>query len=66
MRKLLIGVIILAALLVTADRAVGSAMLGFGAVDHRLPGGFRPHPDGKNLSVSGKLAIGAARPREGQ
>jgi hypothetical protein len=32
-------------------------MVGFGAVDHRLPGGFRLHPDGKNLSVSGRLAI---------
>jgi hypothetical protein len=30
-------------------------------VDHRLPGGFRLHPDGKNLSVSGRLAIGGAR-----
>ena len=80
MRKLLIGVIILAVLLVaadrtsaavsqvlgsgssmvTADRAAGSAMVGFGAVDHQLPGGFRAHPDGKNLSVSGRLTIGGA------
>jgi DUF2993 family protein len=29
-------------------------------VDHRLPGGFRAHPDGKNLSVSGRLTIGGA------
>ena len=42
--------------MVTADRAAGSAMVGFGTVDHRLPGGFRLHPDGKNLSVSGRLA----------
>jgi LmeA-like phospholipid-binding len=42
---------------VTADHAAGSAMVGFGAVDQRLPGGFRLHPDGKNLSVSGRLAF---------
>src|SRR5215831_11615452 len=47
--------------MVTADRAAGSAMVGFGTVDHRLPGGFRAHPDGKNLSVSGRLTIGGAR-----
>jgi LmeA-like phospholipid-binding len=46
--------------MVTADRAAGSAMVGFGTVDHRLPGGFRAHPDGKNLSVSGRLTIGGA------
>jgi DUF2993 family protein len=42
--------------LVTADNAAGSAMVGFGTVDRRLPGGLRLHPDGKNLSVSGSLA----------
>ncbi len=42
--------------MVTADRAAGSAMVGFGTVNRRLPGGFRLHPDGKNLSVSGRLA----------
>src|SRR6516225_483013 len=42
--------------MVTADRAAGSAMVGFGAVGQRLPGGFRLRPDGKNLSVSGTLA----------
>jgi hypothetical protein len=42
--------------MVTADYAAGSAMVGFGAVDRRLPGGLRLHPDGKNLSVSGGLA----------
>jgi hypothetical protein len=47
--------------MVTAERAAGSAMVGFGSVDHRLPSGFRLHPDGKNLSVSGRLAIGDAR-----
>ena len=47
--------------MVTADRAAGSAMVGFDTVDHRLPGGFRLHPDGKNLSVSGSLAIGGVR-----
>ena len=47
--------------MVTADRAAGSAMVGFGTVDHRLPGGFQLHPDGKNLSVSGNLAVGGAR-----
>jgi len=42
--------------MVTADHAAGSAMVGFGTVDSRLPGGLRLHPDGKNLSVSGRLA----------
>jgi hypothetical protein len=42
--------------MVTADRAAGSAMLGFGTVDRRLPGGFQLRPDGKNLNVSGRLA----------
>jgi hypothetical protein len=44
--------------LVTADHATGSAMVGFSAVGRRLPGGFRLRPDGKNLSVSGRLALG--------
>jgi hypothetical protein len=35
-------------------------MVGFGTVDRRLPGGFRARPDGKNLSVSGRLTIGGA------
>lgn len=43
--------------MVTADRAAGSAMVGFGTVDRRLPGGLRLHPDGRNLSVSGRLAF---------
>jgi hypothetical protein len=47
--------------MVTADRAAGSAMVGFGAVDRRLPGGFRLHRSGKNLSVSGKLAYHGAQ-----
>jgi LmeA-like phospholipid-binding len=46
--------------MVTADHAAGSAMLGFGAVDRRLPGGFQLHPDGKNLSMSGRLAYRGA------
>jgi hypothetical protein len=46
--------------MVTAERAAGSAMVGFGTVDRRLPGGFRLHPDGKNLSVSGRLAYHGA------
>src|SRR6266568_4659079 len=46
--------------MVTAERAAGSAMVGFGAVDRRLPGGFRLRPDGKNLSVSGRLAYHGA------
>jgi len=46
--------------MVTADRAAGSAMVGFGTVDRRLPGGLRLHPDGKNLSVSGRLAFHGA------
>ena len=46
--------------MVTADRAAGSAMVGFGTVDRRLPGGFRLCPDGKNLSVSGRLAYHGA------
>jgi hypothetical protein len=47
--------------MVTADSAAGSAMVGFGTVGRRLPGGFRLHPDGKNLSVSGRLAYHGAR-----
>ena len=47
--------------MVTADRAAGSAMVGFGTVDHRLPSGFRLRPDGKNLRVSGRLDVGGAR-----
>ncbi|HET7247273.1 MAG TPA: DUF2993 domain-containing protein [Streptosporangiaceae bacterium] len=46
--------------MVTADHAAGSAMVGFGTVDRRLPGGLRLHPDGKNLSVSGRLAYHGA------
>jgi hypothetical protein len=46
--------------MVTAERAAGSAMVGFGTVDRRLPGGFRLHRDGKNLSVSGRLAYHGA------
>jgi len=46
---------------VTADRAAGSALVGFSSVDQRLPGGFRLHPDGNNLSVSGRLAYHGAR-----
>ena len=42
--------------MVTADQAAGSAMVGFGTVDRRLPGGLRLHADGKDLSVSGRLA----------
>ena len=41
--------------MVTADHAAGSAMVGFGTVNRRLPGGLRLHPEGKNLSVSGRL-----------
>jgi LmeA-like phospholipid-binding len=47
--------------MVTADHAAGSAMVGFGTVDRRLPGGLRLRPDGKNLSVSGRLAYHGAR-----
>src|SRR5215467_12618873 len=36
--------------MVNADRAAGSAMVG-----------FRLHPDGKNLKVSGRLPVGGAR-----
>jgi LmeA-like phospholipid-binding len=46
--------------MVTADHAAGSAMVGFGTVDRRLPGGFRLHPDGKNLRVSGRLVFHGA------
>jgi hypothetical protein len=46
--------------MVTAERAAGSAMVGFGTVDRRLPGGLRLHRDGKNLSVSGRLAYHGA------
>jgi LmeA-like phospholipid-binding len=47
--------------MVTADHAAGSAMVGFGTVDQRLPHGFRIHRDGKNLSVSGHLAFHGVR-----
>jgi hypothetical protein len=47
--------------MVTTDHAAGSAMVGFGTVGRRLPGGFRLRPDGKNLSVSGRLAYHGAR-----
>jgi hypothetical protein len=42
--------------MVTADHAAGSAVIGFGAVDQRLPGGLRLRPAGRDLSVSGRLA----------
>jgi hypothetical protein len=47
--------------MVTADHAAGSAMVGFGTVNRRLPGGLRLHPEGKNLSVSGRLDYHGAR-----
>jgi hypothetical protein len=47
--------------MVTADHASGSAMVGFGTVDQRLPAGLRLHPAGKNLAVSGRLAYHGAR-----
>ena len=40
--------------------AAGAAVVVFDTVGHRLPGGFRLHPDGKNLKVSGRLAVGGA------
>jgi len=46
--------------MVTAERAAGSAMVGFGTVNRRLLCGFRLHRDGKNLSVSGRLAYHGA------
>ena len=61
MRKLLIGVAVLAVLLVAADRI--SVAVAENQISDRLtsayglPGGFRAHPDGKNLSVSGRLAF---------
>lgn len=42
--------------MVTADQAAGSALVGFSAVEQRLPHGFRLAPDGKNLKVSGGLS----------
>jgi hypothetical protein len=41
--------------LVTADQAVGSAVVDFATVEQRLPHGFRLTSDGKNLRVSGKV-----------
>jgi LmeA-like phospholipid-binding len=41
---------------VTADRAAGTALVGYATVDQRLPHGFRIAPDGKNLMVSGTLS----------
>lgn len=43
--------------MVTADRAAGSAMVGFGTVDRRLPGGLRLRPAGRDLSVSGRVSV---------
>lgn len=40
---------------ITASRATGSAVLGFGQVDQRLPHGLTVHPDGKDLRVSGTV-----------
>ncbi len=47
--------------MVTADQAAGSALVGFGTVDQRLPHGFRLMPDGKNLRVSGRLSYQGLR-----
>jgi LmeA-like phospholipid-binding len=41
---------------VTADRAAGSALVGWATVDQRLPHGLRITPDGKNLKVSGTVS----------
>ena len=41
---------------VTADRAAGTALVGYAIVDQRLPHGFRIAPDGKNLMVSGNVS----------
>ena len=44
------------------DWRIGTRLaVGFGTVDRRLPGGFRLHPDGKHLSVSGRLAYHGTR-----
>jgi hypothetical protein len=47
--------------MVTADRAAGSAMVGFSAVGQRLPHGLRLTPAGKNLKVSGSLSYQGIR-----
>ncbi len=46
---------------VTADRATGSAMIGLGQVNRRLPRGLKVQPDGKNLRVSGTVRYQGAR-----
>jgi hypothetical protein len=40
---------------ITADRAAGTALVDFAAVERRLPQGVRLAPDGKNLKVSGTV-----------
>lgn len=47
--------------MVTADRAAGTALVDFAAVDQRLPHGLRVTPDGKSLMVSGQLSYHGIR-----
>jgi hypothetical protein len=46
---------------ITADRASGSAVVPYGEIDRRLPGGLRLRPDGKHLIVSGTVRYGGVR-----
>jgi LmeA-like phospholipid-binding len=42
--------------MVTADRATGTAIVGFGTVNKRLPAGLHVEPDGDDLTVSGNVS----------
>jgi hypothetical protein len=46
---------------ITADRASGSAVVPYGEIDRRLPGGLRLRPDGKHLIVSGTVRYAGVR-----
>jgi hypothetical protein len=46
---------------VTADRASGSALVTYGEIDKRLPGGLRLRPQGKHLIVSGTVRYAGVR-----
>jgi hypothetical protein len=45
----------------TAAHASGTATVGYGEVDQRLPRGLRLHPAGRNLQVSGGVRVSGSR-----
>lgn len=46
---------------VTADRAVGSAIVGFGELSRRLPSGLKLTAHGKDVTVSGTVSYDGVR-----